>query len=81
MRADATFRLGITRKQHPELVRAEAQARLLLAGAIMRLDKAAEDGPAIEEQTAVEQAMRAYGDALADLVRAPLENPLLPRKK
>lgn len=70
-RVGATARLAFARQQHPELVRAEAQARLDLAAAIMAMDDAA-DLPGrhnFNEQVAVEQAKDHYAAALADLVR------------
>ena len=65
----ATARLAFTRRQHPDLKTAEAQARLRLAAAVMAMDEAFESGPAIAEQLAVEEAKNEYAQALADLVR------------
>lgn len=59
--------LALARKNRPELNKALAQANLTLAAAIMAMDAA--DGPALSEQAAVEQATRAYAQALADLIR------------
>lgn len=70
-RVSATLRLAFARKQHPDLIRAEAEVRLDVAAAIMAMDEA-EDVPGrhnLGEQVAVEVALRAYGRALADLVR------------
>lgn len=68
----ATFTLSMHRKRFPELVKAEAQSRLLLAAAIQRLDAAYDadpDDPALFEQVAVTEASQAYAQALADLLR------------
>lgn len=70
-RIGAVARLAFARKQNPDLVRAEAAARVDLAAAIMAMDEA-EDIPGrhnLNEQVAVEAALRAYGHALADLIR------------
>lgn len=77
----AIFRLDKARSAYPELARAEAQARLMLAEAIMEWDekrfeveaaKDRGDNPRphdLYEQAAVNSALKAYGDALAALVR------------
>ena len=70
----AIARLGFAREQHPDLIRAEAHARVELAAAIMALDEAedtAEERGAhtMHEQVAVEEATRRFAQALADLVR------------
>lgn len=65
------FTLAVMTGDHPELRRAEARARLRLAAAIKTMD-AAQSVPGrhdLHEQAAVEQASRAYTQALADLVR------------
>jgi len=70
-RVQATARLAFARETHPELYRASAAARLDLAAAIIAMDEA-EDIPGrhnLQEQADVEQALRAYGQALADLIR------------
>lgn len=74
-RIDAIARLAFTRGTHPELSRAEASARVDLAAAIMAMDEAA-DVPGrhnMQEQAAVEVAVRAYADALAALVRGEVQ--------
>ncbi|SDH39102.1 hypothetical protein [Microbacterium sp. 77mftsu3.1] len=75
-RIGAVHRLAFAREQHPDLVRAEAQARVDLAAAIMKLDEAADSDDVIwgrrhtmQEQAAVERAKNAYAQALADLLR------------
>lgn len=65
----AVSRLAFARKQYPELVRAEADARVELARSILEMDEAVEAGPAIGEQAQVEIAIRGYAEALADLLR------------
>lgn len=75
-RVEATFRLATTGRRHPELKRLEADARLDLAAAIMKFDDADATDEAragsrhtLHEQAAVERAVTAYRDALANLVR------------
>ena len=66
----ATVRLAFARKQHPLLVSAEAGARVKLAAAIIAMDEADQPGHhSFVEQGAVNEALTAYGDALADLIR------------
>ena len=65
----AVSRLAFARKQYPDLVRAEADARVELARSILEMDEAGETGPAIGEQAQVEIAIRGYAEALADLLR------------
>ncbi|WP_137811329.1 hypothetical protein [Gordonia sp. GAMMA] len=65
----AVYRLACARQQHPQLRTAEANARVVLAAAIMAMDEACDTGPAIAEQAAVERARHAYAVALADLIR------------
>lgn len=60
-------RLAMAKKDHPGLNEALAQANLTLAAAILDMDTAPR--PALAEQAAVEQAMQAYTQALADLLR------------
>lgn len=70
-RVQATARLAFARKLHPELGRAAATARLDFVAAILAMDEAA-DIPhrnTLGEQAVVEEAMMAYGQALASLVR------------
>lgn len=77
-RVGAVSRLAFARKQHPELVKAEAQARVNLAAAIMAMDEAA-DQPGrhnLFEQAAVETALQEFGRALADLVRGEADSTL-----
>lgn len=73
---DATQRLAMNRAVAPELAKAEAQARLSLAAAIIALDEVEErihiNGEPIHsliEQARVEQAKDEYAQALANLVR------------
>ena len=74
-RVAAVHRLGISKAFHPELRRAEAQARVQLAAAVMAMDEvedriaAGEKIHSLYEQAAVERAKDAYAQALADLVR------------
>lgn len=73
-RVNATMRLAFARIADKELGRAEAQARLNLAAAIIALDEAedlAEENQAHTawEQFAVETAKNDYAQALADLLR------------
>lgn len=70
----AVVRLAFARDLHPELMRAEAAARVALAAAIMRMDEAA-DQPGrhnLQEQVRVEECTRAYAQALANLVRGEM---------
>lgn len=70
-RVQATARLAFAREMHPDLYHETAAARLDLAAAIIAMDEA-EDVPGrhnLQEQADVEQALRAYGQALADLIR------------
>ena len=70
-RVAAIARLASARKQHPELGREEADARVDLAAAIIAMDEAA-DVPGhhnLVEQVAVEQAKDRYAQALANLIR------------
>ena len=62
-RVGAIHRLAFARKQHTDLGQAEAEARLTLAAAIMRLDEAADSDDVIwgrrhtmQEQAANERA-------------------------
>lgn len=79
-RIGAVARLAFARKTHPELGRAEASARVDLAAAIMAMDEAEDaDGHGVhrhsmQEQAAVEVAVRAYADALAALVRGEVQD-------
>ena len=72
----ATYRLAFAREQHPVLRQREADARLVLAAAIMQLDEAEDTDDVVagkrhtlQEQAAVEEAKNAYAQALADLIR------------
>lgn len=74
-RLGAAYLLGHRRMAHKELVRAEAQARLGLAAAIIAMDQvkeriaAGEKIHSLNEQAAVELTKNAYAQALADLLR------------
>lgn len=72
----ATVRLAFARKQHPLLVRDETTARVKLAAAIIAMDEAnGQPGRHnLAEQAAVHEALTAYGDALANLVRGEHES-------
>lgn len=66
----ATFTLGMHRQRFPELTRAEAQARLRLAAAIMSFDELSEAGEnTLFAQARIETETINYRDALADLLR------------
>ena len=70
----AVFCLATQDRLHPGLRRAETQARLALAAAIMafdqRLEACGDDlSHTLHEQAAIEEAKTAYAQALADLVR------------
>lgn len=70
-RVQATARLAFARETHPELHRALASARLDLAVAIIAMDET-EDIPGrhnLQEQAAVNSALLAFGQAMADLIR------------
>lgn len=70
-RVGAAFRLATTGERSPELKHASSMARLDLVAAIIAMDEA-DDVPGrhnLQEQADVEAALRAYGQALADLVR------------
>lgn len=75
----ATFRLAMHSKACPDLKRAEAQARLRLASAIIALDDAhlSDAQHTFMEQAAVENALSEYGNALASLLRKeePIRTP------
>ena len=69
--ATATLRLAMNSEKSPELRKAEAQARLKLASAIILMD-AKQDVIGqhnLNEQHMVNDALREYGNALAGLVR------------
>ncbi|MFF1880219.1 hypothetical protein ACFVVC_01955 [Pseudarthrobacter sp. NPDC058196] len=74
-RVAAVHRLAMSKAFHPDLRRAEAQARVQLAAAVMAMDEvedriaAGEKIHSLYEQAAVERAKEAYAQALADLVR------------
>ena len=73
-RVNATMRLAFSRIAAKDLGRAEAQARLDLAAAIIALDEAealADENQThtLHEQLAVETAKNDYAQALADLLR------------
>lgn len=71
----ATYTLAVRKTQYPQLVRAEAQARLKLAAAIAAMDEVEDlieaglSPHSLIEQDAVEQAKDDYAQALADLMR------------
>jgi hypothetical protein len=69
----AAFTLALMKDKHPELAKAERTARLVLAKRIQDMDAALLGGPALQEQTAVNDALTAYGNALADLLRGDEE--------
>lgn len=81
LRVQAISRLAFARKLHPDLNRAENDARVNLAAAILALDETQEKADAhnaagaefsmhtLNEQSAVESAILAYSQALAALVR------------
>ena len=67
----AVSRLAFARKQHPDLIKSEAKARVQLAAAIIAMDEAA-DVPGrhnLQEQASVNVALQVYGQTLADLLR------------
>ena len=74
-RVAAVHRLATSKAFYPELRRAEAQARVQLAAAVIAMDEvedriaAGEKIHSLYEQAAVERAKDAYAQALADLVR------------
>ncbi|QXV57430.1 hypothetical protein [Amycolatopsis sp. TNS106] len=78
-RVSAVAALAFARQTHPELRRAEATARIDLAAAIIAMDAtddriaAGENLHSMNEQTAVEEALRVYAQALANLVRREAE--------
>lgn len=73
----AVVRLAFVRQKYPELVRAEAAARLRLAAAIIALDEVEDRHQdrshpglySLAEQAEVEAAKEQYVCALADLLR------------
>lgn len=70
-RVSAMNRLAFARAQNRDLLQWESDARIDLAAAIMAMDEA-EDRPGrhnLVEQQAVNDALVAYGNALADLIR------------
>lgn len=71
MNVQAVYRLAVMRERFPDLHQAEATARHDLAGAIMDWDEVQEQDPAssIPQGVKVEQALAAYGQALANLLR------------
>lgn len=72
---DAVHRLGMSKIACPELVKAEAEARVRLAAAIIALDdieeriSLGEPMHSLYEQMLVEQAKNEYAQALANLLR------------
>lgn len=70
-RVNATYRLSILSQRHPQLQRAAARARLDFVAAVIATGDA--DGVPgrhnLQEQADVEQKLRVYGQALADMVR------------
>ncbi|MFK0244526.1 hypothetical protein ACIQUM_07495 [Amycolatopsis azurea] len=77
-RVGACAALAFSRRTRPVLRRAEAAARVDLAAAIIAMDAAddriaaGENVHSMNEQAAVEEALRAYAQALANLVRGQL---------
>jgi hypothetical protein len=70
-KVSAIARLAFAREAHPDLRKAEAEARVNLAAAIMAMDSAY-DLPGqhdLNEQMLVERTKHAYAQALANLVR------------
>lgn len=69
-RLAAIVTLSCAAECHPRLRRAERSARLDLAAAITAMDEAERTtATSLAEQAAVEMALHAYGQALADLLR------------
>ncbi|AUG29430.1 MULTISPECIES: hypothetical protein [Microbacterium] len=76
-RVSAMNRLAFARAQNRDLLQAESDARIDLAAAIMAMDETA-DRPGrhnLVEQQAVNDALTAYGNALADLIRGEKSEP------
>lgn len=70
-RVNAMYRLGTNIGLHPVLAHKTAEARLDLAAAIIAMDES-EGVPGrhnLNEQQAVNEALVAYGDSLASLIR------------
>ena len=67
----AVFRLAILGKSHPELRKAEARARIVLAQRIMERDDAEDAGDEAGDEAGrrLQRALVDYRDALASLVR------------
>lgn len=75
LEASALARLGLAAIHHPELKRAEEDARLKLAVAVIAMDNAAMSGTAIDVfGPVIEDATQQYAQALANLLRG--ESPL-----
>lgn len=70
-RQNAVHRLALAHQSNPALYRAQARARVDLAAAILAMDDAAAvpGRHNLNEQLAVENALTAYGQALANLLR------------
>lgn len=69
-------RLSMMRLNHPELQYAEAEARLELASAIMKMDEQDAKGEghhSLNEQHAVNIKQTEYAQALANLIRGETE--------
>lgn len=77
-RIGAVHVLAMNRQSYPQLVRAEAQARLDMAVAVIAMDEidvrvaTGEKIHNLQEQASVEMASHAYLQALANLVRGEL---------
>jgi hypothetical protein len=70
-RVNATMRLAFSKIKSPELHKASAKARLDYVAALIAMDEA-EYLPGrhnLNEQAAVEAALRVYGQSIADLIR------------
>ena len=79
--ASASFTLGMARHRNKDLSKAEAAAKLKLVAAIKAMDEAMEREQreidqqlnprhhSLQEQAAVNVALKDYGQALADLIR------------
>lgn len=63
----AAFALAMNKTTHPELVKAEAKARLKLAAAIRYVDANPDLG--LFTQPVLDEAMNSHAQALANLVR------------
>lgn len=68
----AIFRLAFAEDKNPELKRAEVEARLALATAIIALHAAEDSSTDVAQmESAVERATEAYRRAMSDFLRSP----------